>query len=101
MTVLMAHVKDDWTEFPNDETKLFEDSDVGLKKAIDFAEFSIPWDEDHMNRYFKTCSNKIGEESRNKIIESLSRSDYANDGTCVERFPARFQFSITREQVEG
>lgn len=101
MTVLVVHVQDDWGEFPNNETKIFEDSTSGLSKAIDFVECSIPWEEDHMKRYFKDCSNKICEESRNKIIDHLSKHNYANDFVCVERFPAKFDFNIQREQVEG
>lgn len=101
MTVLVVHVQDDWGEFPNNETKIFEDSTSGLNKAIDFVEQSIPWEENHMKMYFKDCSNKIGQESRNKIIEALSKHDYACEFDCVERFPAKFDFGIQREQVEG
>ena len=42
MTVLVVHVQDDWGEFPNNETKIFEDSTSVLNKAIDFVEYSIP-----------------------------------------------------------
>lgn len=101
MTVLVVHVQDDWSEFPNNETKIFEDSTSGLNKAIDFVEYSIPWEEEHMKQYFKGCSNKISDESRNKIIEALSKHDYAGRFDCIERFPAKFDFSIQREQVEG
>lgn len=101
MTVLVAHVQDDWGEFPNNETKIFEDSTSGLNKAIDFVEYSIPWEEEHMKQYFKGCSNKISKESRNKIIETLSKHDYACEFDCEEQFPAKFDFGIQRELVEG
>lgn len=101
MAVLVVHVQDDWGEFPNNETKIFEDSTSGLNKAIDFVEQSIPWKEEHMKMYFKDCSNKISKESRNKIINTLSKNNYACRFDCVERFPAKFDFSIQRERVEG
>ena len=44
MTVLLAHVEDDWTEFPNNETRVFEDSEEWFNRGVNFVESSIPWE---------------------------------------------------------
>jgi hypothetical protein len=99
MTVLYVHVEDDWTDFPTNEYQIFADTEAGLAKAIDYAEFHIPWDEGHMKIYFKGCTNKIGKQSRYNIVKTLNEKGYASDWACEEKFPARYHFCIDRQEV--
>jgi hypothetical protein len=100
MTVLLAHVEDDWTEFPNNETRVFEDSEEGFNRAVNFVESSIPWEENHMKIYFKNCSKTIGEESRIILAKRIKREGSVTDWNCKEKFPAKFSFCIKQVEVE-
>ena len=99
MTVLKVHVEDDWTEFPTNETVIYEDSPAGLERAIDYVQRSIPWEEAHMKIYFKGTTNKISESSRMNIRIALKKDSSASDSNCLERFPANFSFNISRKEV--
>ena len=99
MTVLKVHVEDDWTDLFTNETLIYEDSPAGLERAIDYVQCSIPWDEAHMKIYFKGTTNKISESSRMNIRIALKKDSSASDSNCLERFPANFSFSISREEV--
>lgn len=99
MTVLMAHVEDDWTEFPTNETKIFADTPKGTSKAIEYVESMIPWKEGHMQSYFKGCTNQICKESKELLAEMLKLQSVSSMD-IPERFSASFQFCISREDVE-
>lgn len=98
MNVLVAHYSDDW-QSGSEETKIFADTEEGLIKAIDWVEFNIPWEEEHMKIYFKDCSNKIGKQSRDNIVKTLNEKGYARDWACEEKFPAMYHFCIDRQEV--
>ena len=99
MNVLIAHYSDDW-QMSSEETKIFADTEEGLIKAIDWVEFNIPWEEEHMKIYYKNCSKTIGQESRIILKKRLEREGMVTDWNCKEKFPADFEFSIKREEVE-
>ena len=101
MEVLMVHVEDDWTEYPTNETKAFADSPVGLVKALDYIDEHIPWEEAHMKAYFKGCVKKLSGAARTKISKLLETASSVTDFDTDERYPARFHFSISREEVIG
>jgi len=100
MKVLLTHVEDDWTEFPNDETRVFADTEKGFSAAMDFVQASIPWEEKHMKMYYKDCTNKISLETRALLKHTLNEDDSISSFDCEERFPAKFYFCIRRTDVE-
>lgn len=99
MTVLVAEYSDEW-QIGHQDTKIFADTENGLKKAIDWIEFHIPWEEEHMKTYFKNSTNKISTKSRENIIHKIKTEGYADGCNCCEYFPAGFKFEITKSQVE-
>jgi hypothetical protein len=100
MKVLLVQVEDDWTEFPNKETKVFADTEKGFSAAMDFVQASIPWEENHMKIYFKNCTNKIPQDTRTLLKHILNEEDSISSYNCKEKFPAKFYFCIQRTDVE-
>ena len=99
MVVLLARYSDDW-QLGNEEIKLFSNTEKGIEKAINWIEFHIPWEEEHMKAYFKNSTNKISTNSRENIIHKIKTERYANNYNCCEHFPADFEFEITKLEVE-
>lgn len=99
MTVLVAEYYDEW-QCGHQDIKIFADTENGLKKAINWIEFHIPWEEEHMKIYYKKSTNKISINSRENIIHKIKAEGYADGCCCCEYFPADFVFEITKSEVE-
>jgi len=99
MTVLMARYSDNW-QYGHQDTKLFANTEKGIEKAINWIEFHIPWEEEHMKTYFKNSTYKISANSRENIIHKIKAEGYAGDYSCCEHFPADFEFEIAKAEVE-
>ena len=98
MTVLVAKYSDEW-QIGHQDTKIFADTENGLKKAIDWIEFHIPYDKEYLC-YWKNAVNKISDKSRENIIHNIKAKGGATRYNCSEYFMADFEFYITREEVE-
>lgn len=98
MTVLVAEYSDEW-QIGHQDTKIFADTENGLKKAIDWIEFHIPYDKEYLC-YWKNAVNKISDKSRENIVHNIKAKGGAARYNCSEYFMADFEFYITREEVE-
>ena len=98
MTVLVAKYFDEW-QIGHQDTKIFADTENGLKKAIDWIEFNIPYDKEYLC-YYKNAVNKIGDKSRKNIVHNIKTKGWAERCHCSEYFMAHFVFEITKTEIE-
>jgi hypothetical protein len=98
MTILVAEYSDEW-QIGHQDTKIFADTENGLKKAINWIEFHIPYDKEYLC-YWKNAVNKISDKSRKNIVHKIKAEGYADEYNCCEHFPADFEFEITKSEVE-
>lgn len=98
MTVLVAKYFDEW-QIGHQDTKIFADTENGLKKAIDWIEFNIPYDKEYLC-YWKNAVNKISDKSRENIVHNIKTKGWAERCDCSEYFMAHFVFEITKTEVE-
>jgi hypothetical protein len=104
MTVLVAHYSDDW-QSGSEGTKVFANTEAGIKAAINWIGSNIPYiEKEHFDMYFAKYGYSItmSEEAKEKLRLKLSEKEgwYVDEFNCGEKYAADFKFFICVEEVE-
>ena len=73
------------------ENEYFECSDWGFKKALEWCEFQLPYDEDHTPRYWKNYIRKFSPEQ----IEKWTKDFHDHNHVWAYGFQYSSQFNIS------